>query len=635
MRQLNPLHHGPSSYSTAITPPPSFPWEKPLEQVLGTFTSTLNLPLLRQWAATYLTGPARQYAIHAYTHGFPTHNQQPHHTDVSTINRVTPGTPEGDAVDAQLDRLRARRRVVETSLPLIPGTRTIPLSSTAKVKVSESDFTCKVKHRPVVDGTAPHDDTSRKAYTDPREISFSVQEPFIAIVAYTLAHDISCGSLHDYEAYFESIPKSITEVAGATIWWRQKFVYVLDHVYGLTATPHSAEVHATVLQAAQQHNIDKVTLAKHLAVRRTDDTLILHPRVDEQSIDRANEAFALTCRMVNQKLQHGKTQHRRSIVLFDGLLLDFATKRVGYPVSKQLRLAVQIGRALDWPDHRTTDVMPNHVQQATRDIVKAHDLAGKRRASHGHHLTRSQLESITGSLEYAVKALVNHRSRVPPLRASWIHLTAPNARVTLTREGRACLVGFHKLFTRAQPIWYPMANMFEKPHDKSVITDASGKQGFGGHANHLYFAEPLPHEWNMHLEVMPLLISSSWIELGALFLVLHCPQLAVDGQVLLWTTDCQPAEQAWRNGRSPSPALNDLIWRIQRLCTARAITIISRHVLRGLNDRADLLSKQDIQGFLATSPTHTDTDRVRVPPLAFTRLAATLQHDGEPNLYDE
>ena len=51
--------------------------------------------------------------------------------------------------------------------------------------------------------------------------------------------------------------------------------------------------------------------------------------------------------------------------------------------------------------------------------------------------------------------------------------------------------------------------------------------------------------------------------------------------------------------------------------------------------RTSLAQRQDIQGFLATSPTHTETDRVRVPPLAFTRLAATLQHDGEPNLYDE
>ena len=84
-----------------------------------------------------------------------------------------------------------------------------------------------------------------------------------------------------------------------------------------------------------------------------------------------------------------------------------------------------------------------------------------------------------------------------------------------------------------------MANLFEKPHDMALTTDSSGKDGFGGYADGMFFAEPLRQEWNMHLDEMPLLVSSSWIELAALFLALQCPKLAAEGKVLLWTTDCQ------------------------------------------------------------------------------------------------
>ena len=629
MRQLDSLQHGPKKYVIATPAPPQFPWERSPTDVLGQFSSTLNLPLLRTWAAKYLTGNAKQFAIQCYTTGFPSHNQQPHHTDITAPNRVSPDTPEGDAVDAQLARLQARNRVTATSLPRLPGTRVIPLSCVTKVKVAETTLLCKLKHRPIIDGAAPHDGTDRKAWIDTGDISYTVNYPLIAIVAHILTHDIVSGSLHDYEAYFESLPKPLTEVAHTTLWWRNKFHYVHDHLYGEAATPHSAELHATVLQAAQQDAIDRVTTQHHLIVRRCDDSLILHPSNDQESISRANEAFVLTSKMVNQQLQQAKTLHEQPCVLFDGILIDFANKRIGYPVSKQLRLVCTIGRALGWPDSSTLDIIPKLHQAAAKNILTAHDKLNRHR---GHRLNKTQAQSITGSLEYALTVLVNMRARVPPIRACYQHNTTPHALVTLTPEARSALAGFHKLFAKAQPIWYSMRALFERPHSQEIVTDASGKSGFGGYTtsqNRLFFSEDLPISWNMHLDVMPPDISSTWLELATLFLVLHCRQMAKTDQVFLWTTDCHPAEQAWRQGRSPSPACNDLIWRIQRLLTARGTTIISRHVKRELNQLADILSKQDIATFLAKSPEHTALDRVRIPPLAFIRLGRTLTHRGQ------
>jgi len=84
----------------------------------------------------------------------------------------------------------------------------------------------------------------------------------------------------------------------------------------------------------------------------------MHPRADIISAVAANEAFRLACAAANQPVQHTKTTAVADEVLFDGLLLRFTTKEIGYPVSKQLPLLFKLGHALGHSYNHTITRIP-------------------------------------------------------------------------------------------------------------------------------------------------------------------------------------------------------------------------------------------------------------------------------------
>ena len=595
--------------------------------MFGRLTSTLNLKLLRGWASQYLSGPAQSYALNCYTHGFPTRSRAPPLMDIAAPNKVQPGTPAGAAVDERLARLAERGRLISTDIPLVRGTQTLQYTHASKVKVGP-DLKPKIKHRAVVNGDYPNDGTSRKAWVNPGDIAFTVLFTIVEICAFALRFDVVAASLFDYVAFFETLPRALSEIASSATFWRGKFHYSRDHVFGERATPFSANVHATVLQAAQQDWVNRVTVQLHQICRRTDDLMCMHPRADIESAPRAVEAIKLACRAARQPLQDNKEVIIAPRVLFDGLAFDFPEKALGYPAQKQLRLVFLLGRALGVSDATTISRLPSDVRNAAHALLAAHkELASVSDAP--QVLRRMELESITSSLEYAVIAIVNLRSRIPPIRACWQHLKSDYALVDLSEEARVCLNLFYKLFLDVEDIWYPMANLFERPPDTALTTDASGKHGFGGHASNFFFCEPVRPAWNLHVQRLPKDLSTAWLELGALFLALHCAVPTWRNKVLLWTTDSEAAVGAWRQGRSKSPPINALLWATQRQCTKLGLCIIPRHVPRSANKEADALSNQDINKFLALSRSHRLTHHLLVTQHALNRLERTLNtRDG-------
>ena len=398
--QLNPLHDGPSTYFTAPPAPQTFPWEVSPEEVFGRLTSTLNLKLLRGWARKYLSGPAQSYALNCYTHGFPTRSRAPPLMDIAAPNKVQPGTPAGAAVDEQLARLAERGRLISTDIPLVRGTQTLQYTHASKVKVGP-DLKPKIKHRAVVNGDYPNDGTSRKAWVNPGDIAFTVLFTIVEICAFALRFDVVAASLFDYVAFFETLPRALSEIASSATFWRGKFHYSRDHVFGERATPFSANVHATVLQAAQQDWVNRVTVQLHQICRRTDDLMCMHPRADIECAPRAVEAIKLACRAARQPLQDNKEVIIAPRVLFDGLAFDFPEKALGYPAQKQLRLVFLLGRALGVSDATTISRLPSDVRNAAHALLAAHkELASVSDAP--QVLRRMELESITSSLEYAV-----------------------------------------------------------------------------------------------------------------------------------------------------------------------------------------------------------------------------------------
>jgi hypothetical protein len=618
-RVLDPTTAGPPSFWVRPPAPPRFPFERSAVDFFGPFTSTLNLPLLKVFAARHLRGAALRFMLRGYDEGFPTLSQSPVIRDISPQNRVLPGTPAGDAVDAQIARAQQRGRVVSAPLPIASGTCTLPLSAVQKIRVAEDLQTFKVKSRAVVDGSHGPAGTDRGAWVNPAHISFMVPITIMLMAAYILCYDITSASLFDYTSFFETIPLCTTEIPTNCYFWKGQFWWFLDNLFGCVTTPFSADMHARVLQMAQQADMDSVSRCVHFIVRRVDDSIVLHPEADAASIPAVNAAFVAVCTAVKQPLQTAKTQIAKPVAMFDGALWDLPGKRLGYPASKQINVLIHIAHALGMRLGDLVKKVPTPHRAQLRALVRA---AG---VQMGRPFTRKAAESLTGKLDYAVVALVHLRNRVQPIRASWIRLPSDHNKVTFSQEAVDCLHHFLALFCELQPLWFPLRNLFVRPHDVEIYSDASGKDGFGAFGpSFFFFAEHLPQEWNLHLGTLPPGVSTGWLELASLLMIVVVRHQQLPNKVVRWFTDSEVSMYAWQSGRSPIPAINSLLWAIQTRCARSSITVIAEHIYREQNEKADLLSKQQVQAFLELSPRHTVNQRLRVPHHVFKRLANML-----------
>lgn len=456
-----------------IQPPcaANLPYERRAIEVLGPFTSTLNLEAFRGWAAQFYTGPLAVYSDTCYTTGFPTLTQATPHVNLSAVNTIQPGTPEGDAYDEQLTRLRNRNRLISTTLPTCVGTRVLPILSTTKIQVGPASLRTKITCRPVLNGSWPKDGTDRRAWINPPETCFSVPITTIDRAALILAKDMVSACCFDYASFYEYIPKPISEVAGSATWWRGEFHYNLDHGFGEVTTCFNADIHGRLLQAVQQHHIDKVTVVPGSIVldRRTDDTLMLINRAGIPDAPRAIKAFKRVCTTAGQPLQDSKEQLMQTVFIFDGLAYDLMAKAIGYPRSKQAKLLPVLAQALNISRTRALNEVPAHARGEMAIIFDAVGFtAGK--------LSRRECERLTGAIEFTVIALVHLRARVPPIRQSYLHGVGDDTRVTFSTEATSCLRLLYNLYTRLDTIWFPLRDLFEHQPDFDIYTDASGRQ---------------------------------------------------------------------------------------------------------------------------------------------------------------
>jgi hypothetical protein len=423
----------------------------------------------------------------------------------------------------------------------------------------------------------------------------------------------------DYASFYEYIPKPISEVAGSATWWRGEFHYNLDHGFGEVTTCFNADIHGRLLQAVQQHHIDKVTVVPGSIVldRRTDDTLMLINRAGIPDAPRAIKAFKRVCTTAGQPLQDSKEQLMQTVFIFDGLAYDLMAKAIGYPRSKQAKLLPVLAQALNISRTRALNDVPAHARDEMAIIFDAVGFtAGK--------LSRRECERLTGAIEFSVIALVHLRARVPPIRQSYLHVVGDDTRVTFSTEATSCLRLLYNLYTRLDTIWFPLRNLFEHQPDFDIYTDASGKFGFGGYGPGIFFAHPLREDWNLHLADYPADLSTAFLELGALHLFLYAKRSHWQNKVIRWRTDSLTAVLAWRNGRSPSPPLNRLLWAVQKRCSLLSLFVVAEHLPRAHNTLADDLSNLQVAKFLSESPQHRPSQRFKPPVHALEHLESAL-----------
>jgi hypothetical protein len=239
-------------------------------------------------------------------------------------------------------------------------------------------------------------------------------------------------------------------------------------------------------------------------------------------------------------------------------------------------------------------------------------------------LSRRECERLTGAIEFSVIALVHLRARVPPIRQSYLHVVGDDTRVTFSTEATSCLRLLYNLYTRLDTIWFPLRNLFEHQPDFDIYTDASGKFGFGGYGPGIFFAHPLREDWNLHLADYPADLSTAFLELGALHLFLYAKRSHWQNKVIRWRTDSLTAVLAWRNGRSPSPPLNRLLWAVQKRCSLLSLFVVAEHLPRARNTLADDLSNLQVAKFLSESPQHRPSQRFKPPVHALEHLESAL-----------
>jgi hypothetical protein len=76
------------------------------------------------------------------------------------------------------------------------------------------------------------------------------------------------------------------------------------------------------------------------------------------------------------------------------------------------------------------------------------------------------------------------------------------------------------------------------------------------------------------------------------------------GKHVLLHCDCEPAVLAWRKGDSREPAMAELLRALWLVCARHDFLLTVQHIAGADNVCADLLSRGQIQAFLALTPPH-------------------------------
>jgi hypothetical protein len=583
------------TYTTREPVQPSLPWHKPVSSILPPFSQQLNTQFLTTHAYQFLSPQRAKFVKLSLQNGFPSFNVMPPIDFYNTPNKVQPFTPMGDVVTKYLKTFQDKGHLLSYSSPVLPGTHTFAIDIVAKVKFDNNGIQ-STKYRPVFDGSQP----GRKEFTLKKELQYTNQSIY-ELMAFALSHNVIFGSLLDYEAFFTVLNRNYNDVASNCVYWDMgdgfKFHYLLSHGFGEAHTPFCADTLGALLQTIQQHEINTTCDYQHFLIRRTDDTLVTHsttrsqlsllhnatPQSPYMDAQQAIHTIHTVCTNAAVPIQNKKTKIAETTSLFDGFIFNWSLHggSIGVPQDKKKKLLLTIAQVRH--KFRTNRTDPNHKFFTKLSSTKI-------------------IESLVGQLEWASQVFYYLRSRIPAIRATNFHSAWEKPQ--LSSQAKESLEIFHNVCDFPGHTYVPFSNYFEQSPSFTIYTDASGKDGIGGYSttpgSRYFFTESIPTEWNLHLTTSLTNLSSTWLELFALFIVLTIHGTTYANASIQWFTDSNACTKAMRNCASNQTQLNLLLIPIFHLLTKHSICITTTWIPRTSNTGADDLSKFHIQEFCDT-----------------------------------
>ena len=229
------------------------------------------------------------------------------------------------------------------------------------------------------------------------------------------------------------------------------------------------------------------------------------------------------------------------------------------------------------------------------------------------HASRTQLQSLCGVLNFAAKVVRAGRSFlrriIRQLQAipSWANADTPYP----LSESFFKDVNWWSRFVRS---WNGKAVIPTEPDPSNqlvVYTDACDT-GYGALFDTQWLAEVWTEEESQaamrdQRESMP------WKEMYAIARAASTWGKCWRGRNVLVRCDCQPAVLAWQRGDSKSPGLADLIRTLLFISATHDFHLTMLHIAGVDNVFADLLSRSQVEAFLALSRTHSRSPTTPLP----------------------
>jgi hypothetical protein len=490
--------------------------------------------------------------------------------------------PGADAVDAQIDRILARKQGFITSAP-IPGTQNFILN----VDDSKTNADGTTKYRPVSSCSYPYNDSRDRTSWTARSDTTVYSEVLLLAMAAGLHQGPSVAFACDLAKSFEWINRRRDEVnTNCLIWERDGatvYFYSFVFLFGESGTPRISYDFFELLSREMRRRLRMALSFPTFVIRNCDDFLGIVPIAHK---DECPEAFKVATSVfddANVPIQTTKSVESSPVVDWHGFSLDFTLQTITYGPDKCLRLLTSVSRFIDSPP-----------------------MFARGRAFVGH-------------LEHLCCADLWLAVHVPAVRACVFAAELTNAPIVWSTEARLDLERFRSRLGNTD--YAPAARFadhFIIPSADTItmFSDASGKDtlGVGGYTPTVYSCA----YWS---QLPPWLLDERYSSTGAIELVglllmaIICPSDAT----VCWVTDSEAADGAWTKLRSPAPLCNSILKLTQGVLARKRTLVHSRHVPREQNTLADILSHCDHLTYWDQRP-HTDRQ-------VFSPTVATLRDE--------
>ena len=553
-------------------PPPipsPLPWSFEYTGIIPSPPMSGNVHFMVSLARRHLApGPKQQYLLQSIVNGFSTHGRWLQVTPGLrrlAANRISPGMPGADAVDAQINRILQRQQGFITHAP-IPGTQNFILN----VDDSKTNADGSIKYRPVSSCSYPYNDSRDRTSWTARSDTTVFSEVLLLAMAAGLQQGPSVAFACDLAKSFEWINRRRDEVNTNCLVWhrggRVIYFYSFVFLFGESGTPRIAHDFFELLSREMRRRLRLAFPFPTFVVRNCDDFLGIVP-IDHA--DECTEAFNIATSVfpdAGVPIQTTKSVVSSPTVDWHGFQLDFTRQTISYGSDKCSRLLKSLVQFMDHPPM----------------------------------FTRGRC--FVGHLEHLCCADLWLSVHVPAIRACVFAAETTNAPITWSTEARSDLERFHRRLTNTD--YAPTARFADHfivpdPDMVTVFSDASGKDtlGVGGYTPTVYSCakwSDLP-SWLLD----PRHYSTGAIELvGLLLMAIICPPHAT----VCWVTDSEAADGAWSKLRSPAPLCNAILKLIQGVLAHKRTLVHSRHVPREQNVLADILSHCDHKTYWEQRP---------------------------------